>query len=343
MRAQGAVLSLMRHRGLLVCIKPYTWIYRVELQDLSLRATMHANDMHHATEDELMQLDVTAGERAKAQLSAVHLLDAVQSIRKDGYVILANVIAPDHLDTIRERMAADSQELITAGKWGGAGSVAGHLQQGAPPFAPYIFRDIVANPFAIQVSKAVLGPGCYNRFYNGNANCPGSGTQPLHADTPHLWPNLEVPHPAHALVINVTLVDATSDNGATEIWPGTHLLPFDGQHISTDMEESRRHVMPPVQAIAPKGSIVIRDMRMWHRGVPNRTDEVRHMIAMVHQIRWMQRPHPLLFDQSCAAEFPPIADFEHNVEFTTEPLHYLYSRTPTIEKADRTTRNGSKP
>lgn len=279
-----------------------------------------------------MEITVTAEEKRTGRLAVGHLADAVSALSKDGYVILADVIAHEHLDVLRERMAADSQTLIDAGKWGGAGRIEGHLQQGPPPFAPYIFEDIVANPLAIQVTTALLGAGAFNRFYNGNANCPGSGTQPLHADTPHLWPNLANPHPAHALVVNVTLIDATEETGATEIWPGTHLLPFNAQHISAEMEATRRHIVPPVRAIARKGSIVIRDMRMWHRGVPNHTNEIRHMIAMVHQIKWMQRAQPLLFNSGCEAAFPPIEGFDHNVEFTDQPLEYLFTRTPTIQQ-----------
>lgn len=280
-----------------------------------------------------MEIVVTPTERTAERLSAGHLADAIAAIYKDGYVILANVIDDAHLDIVRDRMALDSQQLIEAEKWGGAGRIVGHLQQGPPPFAPYIFRDIVANPFAIQVTTAILGAGAYNRFYNGNANCPGSGTQPLHADTPHLWPKLATPHPPHALVVNITLVDATEENGATEIWPGTHLLPFDGQHIAAEMAEKRRRVMPPMRALTSKGSILIRDMRMWHRGVPNYTNDVRHMIAMVHQIKWMQRPHQLLFNCGCEDEFPAIDGFDHNIEFTDLPLEYLFTRAPTIGTA----------
>lgn len=120
-------------------------------------------------------------------------------------------------------MEADSQILLSAHKWGGAGEIPGHLQQGHH-FAPTFFADIVADPFATQVTKAILGEGVYNRFYNGNANCPGSGTQPLHPDTPHLWPTSTMPHPPASLVVNVSLVDVSEANGATELWPGTHLI-----------------------------------------------------------------------------------------------------------------------
>jgi len=256
--------------------------------------------------------------------------------------MLADVIDHEHLDTLRKRMDADSQKLISAEKWGGAGRIPGHLQQGPPPCAPYVTRDIVANPFAIQVTHAILDDGLYNRFYNGNANCPGSGTQPLHADAPHLWSGLdtgmETAHPAASLVINISPVDTTEENGATEIWPGTHLISPDDQRVSQEMEAARREQVPPVRACARKGSLVIRDMRMWHRGVPNRSNEIRHMIAMVHNIRWLQRGDPLLFNTDCADAFPA-GPLDHNVAFTDQPLEYLFTRYPTV--AEQPTTNDS--
>jgi ectoine hydroxylase-related dioxygenase (phytanoyl-CoA dioxygenase family) len=278
-----------------------------------------------------VEIRISADERQAEQMTEQHLAQAIEAIDRDGYLVLADVIEHDHLDLLRERMNADSQTLIDAGKWGGAGSVEGHLQQGAPPFAPFIFRDVVANPFAIQVTHAVLGDGLYNRFYNGNANCPGSGTQPLHTDTPHLWQNVTTTHPPTTLIVNVSLMDVTVENGATELWPGTHMLPLNGQMISPEIEAQRRELAPPVRATARKGSLVIRDGRLWHRGVPNQSNQVRHMIAMIHSKGWLQRPAKLLFNANCQAAFPP-GPLDHNVEFTAEPLEYLFTRFPTIIK-----------
>ena len=108
-----------------------------------------------------------------------------------------------HLDLLHGKMAEDSEILIRAEKWGGAGSLKGHLTQYPPPMAPYVFRDIVANPFVIQVTKRLLPTGpkahlgkMFNSYYNANANCPGSLQQALHMDWPHLWPGLEQGAPA---------------------------------------------------------------------------------------------------------------------------------------------------
>ncbi len=278
-----------------------------------------------------MEIAVTPPERKRERLTDAHLSQALRAVREDGYVILTDVIDLTHLDIMRERMDADSQTLIDARKWGGAGRVEGHLQQGPPPFAPYVFRDVVANPFAAQVTHALLGDGMCNRYYNGNCNGPGSGLQPLHADGPHLFPQMKEPHPAVTLVVNVCLVDVTAENGATELWPGTHLLVSDQRRIHPQTEARRREIVAPVRANTTKGSLLIRDIRLWHRGMPNHSDHVRHMIAMVHQMAWLKSPGPLLYSADCQNEFPADSLLDHNAVFTDQPISYLFERYARVQ------------
>jgi ectoine hydroxylase-related dioxygenase (phytanoyl-CoA dioxygenase family) len=270
-----------------------------------------------------MTITVGREEIAAGKLSSAHLNRAVEAIRTAGYTVLENVVSHAHLDVLRERMDEDSQKLIAAQKWGGAGRLPGHLQQGPPPFAPYVFPDIVANPFVIQVTRELLGEGLYNSFYNGNTNCPGSGTQPLHGDGSHLWPGMEVAHPAASVVINISPMDVSEENGSVEMWPGSHLETCVPRPIDAAAEAARRKVAPPVRGNAKKGSALIRDMRLWHRGVPNHSDRPRHMIAMIHNVRWLQRGKPLRFNKNCEAAFPA-CELDHHAEFTDEPLDYLF-------------------
>lgn len=277
-------------------------------------------------------IHVSSTEQANQILSPQNLTEAISAIETDGFVVLSNAIQHDHLDLLRERMILDSGELIKAERWGGAGRLKGHLQQGPPPFAPYVFSDIVANPFAIQVTTALLGAGVYNRFYSGNTNCPGSQKQPLHRDGPPLWPQMKVAHPSASLIINVSLIDVTAENGGTELWPGTHLETSVHQHVDADAEAQRREMSPPIRATAPKGSLLIRDNRLWHRGVPNQSDTIRHMIAMIHNAAWLQRPTTLYFHENCREAFPDNG-FDHNVTFTPKPLTYLTTRYATPENS----------
>lgn len=124
--------------------------------------------------------------------------------------------------------------------------------------------------------------------------------QPVHADADFAYPA----HP-FALVVNVPLVTMTPENGSTEVWLGTHtgdLSQQEGAHgerasgrIKEDLLRQRAETNPPSQPIIPKGSIVVRDLRLWHAGMPNKTDQVRIMLAMIHFASWYRNPMRLEF------------------------------------------------
>lgn len=237
-----------------------------------------------------MRIQVSAEEYAAHQLGDVTLKSAVQAIETDGFVVLGSVVDTGVLDALKVKLDEDTAELLQRGEWGGAGKLPGHLQQAMPRSGRYIHREVVTNPLVIQLSHAVLGDGVHNRSYNGNTNLPGSQRQPLHRDDENLWPHLV--HPTVTLIINISPIDVDETNAATEVWPGTHKI-LGPTYISEDDEEQRRAVAPPVQAITRKGDAVLRDIRLWHRGVPNTSNAVRHMIAMSHSTRWSARGEPI--------------------------------------------------
>jgi hypothetical protein len=49
--------------------------------------------------------------------------------------------------------------------------------------------------------------------------------------------------------------------------------------------------LPPVPLLAKAGSISIRDLRMWHRGTPNRSTEPRPMLSMICNLMWAHIIH----------------------------------------------------
>ncbi len=271
-----------------------------------------------------MEITVQPTELAAGTLTDAHVAEALAAIRVDGYVVLENIIDHAHLDILRERMDADSAILINAEKWGGAGRLKGHLQQGPPPFAPYIFSDIVANRYVVQVTKALLGPGVYNSFYNGNTNCPGSTTQPLHRDGSHLWLDPSIAHPTAEVVVNISPQDTNEANGSVELWPGSHLA-VSGRRIEETDEAKRRAIAPPVRGNAKKGSALIRDIRLWHRGVPNLSDRPRHMIAMIHRSQWLGSKRRLKYRTGCEAAFEG-SDLDANADFIDADMDdYLFN------------------
>ena len=269
---------------------------------------------------------LSAAERAAERLSGVHAQRAIAAVRETGVVVLEDAVDEAALDALHERLLTDTHALVAARDRGDSipGWKRGHLHQKPPHHPPYIFRDVVANPFVIQVTHGVLGDGLFNSFYSGNTNLPGSEAQPLHRDAQPLWPDGDSDHPATTLVVNISPIDVHPDNGSTEIWPGSHRV---GGELTKALIEARRAVAPPVRVQAPKGSVVVRDIRLWHRGVPNVSDQIRHMIALVHQVPWFHRTHTLRFQTGCEAEFHS-EYLDPNAEFVDAPPDYLFGPHP---------------
>jgi hypothetical protein len=221
-------------------------------------------------------------------------------VRDDGYVILNDLIDPANLAPIRDRMLQDVARIL-ARKDVPFNFNRGNIQQDPPPFPPYLSKQVMCNDIIISITKSILGKGLRNGMYSGNTALPhAGGRQPVHADMGQLWPDLEVAHPAYALVVNVLPVDVSPENGSTEIWPGTHkdvsVVVQDGEiKVSEAQLEARRQVSPGFQYTARAGSVVIRDIRMWHAGMPNHTDQPRPMIAMIHYVGWWSELTPLEF------------------------------------------------
>lgn len=236
----------------------------------------------------MLSLLVTPEEVECGEMRPDHLKSVVEAIRADGFVVLQNVVAPAHLNILRERMEEDVQALIAREdapyNWN-----TGNLQQDPPPFPPYLFRDVLLNDMVIAVTQAILGPGLKNSMYSGNTSMPSTSRQPVHA-AGHLWPNLAVAHPPYSLVVNIPVVAMGPENGSTEIWPGSHLdttlTIFEEIKIPEAKLAQRRETAPPIQPVVPLGSIIIRDLRLWHAGMPNRTNRPRPMILMTHSCVW---------------------------------------------------------
>jgi hypothetical protein len=81
-----------------------------------------------------------------------------------------------------------------------------------------------------------------------------------------------------------------------------------------------------------KGDVLLRDSCLWHRGVPNPSDEFRHMIAMVFVSRDKPRRRPIVFSRDCE-ELLAHSPLGFNATFTDSPIDYLLGPTRRILKA----------
>ncbi len=264
----------------------------------------------------------------------IDINETVNQLLLEGFVILDDCVSSLHLDLLHHKMLAETLQMIHEKKWGGVGSLQGHLQQNPPRYAPYVFRDIVSNPLVIDISERILGENFYSDFYSANTNCPGSMMQPVHSDCGSLWQGNRIAHPPVSLIINIPLVDVDENNGSMEIWPGSHRILHFKKYVEADFLEARQTIAPPIRANMKKGSILIRDARLWHRGMPNISNHPRHMLAMIHHIHWLQRNEKLAFAKGCELE---ILDkrLQHHIYFTDgfidhsiDPTNGEYSQIP---------------
>ena len=283
---------------------------------------------------DILELAITQEEIANGKLSDSHLADSISALRTDGIVVLADIIKPATIKILLDKSLEDLQALLNRPdapfNW-----TRGHVQQAPPPFPPYLFREILVNDLVISVTKEILGAGLKSVFYSGNTATPSENRQPVHADEGQLWPNLEMVPPAHSLVVNIPLVDMGPENGSTEVWPTTHVDPavsIQSGDIEIPYEklEAQRAKRPPIQPVVRAGSVVIRDIRMWHAGMPNRTQHPRPMIAMIHVVSWWPSS-PVKFAKS-AESFLAHPDLRWQVEYTDSVIDHI--STVTGHKAE---------
>jgi hypothetical protein len=276
----------------------------------------------------MLALDITPTELQSGQMSPDHLNAAVEAVRNDGFVVLNDVIDLAHIDALHTRMLEDLEHLLAREdlpmNWNRA-----NLQQDPPPFEPYLFKDVLFNSMAIAVTKEILGAGLKNTYYSGNTALPGEFKQPVHPDMAQLWPNLTVAPPPYALIVNVPLVDTSAENGSTELWPGTHLdtrkfVQGGGIEVPVEWIEARQAEVPPLQPAVRRGGILIRDGRLWHRGMPNYTDAPRPMIAMIHVVKWWSQS-PVRFPKG-TEDFFEHPDLGTNALFVDEVDHIHHPR-----------------
>lgn len=209
---------------------------------------------------------------------------AVSSIHEHGYVIIEDAVPKEPLRVLRERMDRDTEELLSyCDSIGGNPRERGHLQQGPPVSSEYVFAVVAMNQYVNRICNGLFNSRPRLTFYNGNTNCPGSTTQRLHMDGRHATLEPDPVAPTSSVVVDIPAGPMNKENGSIQIWPGTHVIrpPEGGPSVPNELEARRRLIEEPIQPETRVGDVLIRDTRLWHRGVPNRSNRPRHMIAMI--------------------------------------------------------------
>lgn len=235
-------------------------------------------------------MKITSQELQNGALEQDSLATAVRTLKDSGMLILDGLYDPLWVDDLRE--AFESRLERERAREGSprvqATSGTGHVQMQVPLVEPFSDPAIVANPIVLQVLSAVLGNDPHCCYYNSNAASPGSTHQTVHRDTrPLFGSEVDYPTPITSLVMNLPLCDFTEENGSTQVWPGSHLIVDDPDTDTRTGLDARAEALASTRFNVPAGAIGLRDLRVWHRGVPNNSDRVRSMLAVVYQRAWL--------------------------------------------------------
>ncbi len=249
-----------------------------------------------------------------------HLRSCVEAVDLDGYVTLEEAIDVEVIDALCEKMMADIKTVRKR-----RGIETGWSGVRPPPKHPHLYKDILLNEMAISVTHAVIGDEVTNDAYGANTAYPGARPQTPHADGGQLWAGLKEAHPPYAIAVNVPLVDVDEENGATQVWPGTHrntrTVLKRGEHADPEWVAEWEKQRSPERMMTKRGDVVLRDTRMWHCGMPNYTDTPRPMIAMIHKVPWWGRGG-VEFEKG-TEDFLTHPVLKTNAVFVDPPIDYL--------------------
>lgn len=191
----------------------------------------------------------------------------VERIRRDGFTIVENAIAPALVEALNAALARLERELDAKPAMNG---FEGHktvriynlLAYGGP------FIEVPVHANVLPIVEGVLDSGCLISSLSSIAIDPGEVAQPIHADDMVI--PLAKPHIPIVCNSMWALTDFTDANGATRLVPKSHLKenPVYGGTYDTIAAEMRQ------------GSVLIWDGALWHGGGANRTEKRRTGIAM---------------------------------------------------------------
>ncbi len=248
--------------------------------------------------------------------------EAARIFREEGLLILTHAVSNEYADRLKTRMDSDTLELLRfCDTIGGNPRRNGQLQQSPPPFPPYLSEEVLANPLVWDIVTEVLGRDAHMVFIGGNTNCPGSQAQSIHLDQAH---KDGIVTAATSIILNYAPQDITSGNGAMEIWPRTHTVAA-AQIVSDDQLEHRRRENPPYRLRMSRNDLVLRDPRLWHRGVTNPSGEFRHLTGIVIHATRQERA---VFDHTARPFFDKLC---LPLDPVYEDLKSTYLTQPTLD------------
>lgn len=189
-----------------------------------------------------------------------------KTFAEQGYFVIPGVVSPEKLAQLHQGLVEEFDAQQRAGVlFQGGGLMSGHLNCGPGQSARFVYDTLEARGILDLVRELGL-PADRMPNIGCNYNLPGSATQHYHTDHAYTKP---------FLILNVAVVDTDLANGAMELIPGSHRRFWRFWRFALERPD-RNSVRVPMK----RGDILVRTSNVWHRGMPNRTQVARPMLAL---------------------------------------------------------------
>lgn len=182
---------------------------------------------------------------------------------EQGYLVLPQVVGAEPLARLCAALIAEFARAKRARElFSGGGMISGHLNCFPGAQSRFVYDALnAAGVFDLVrelTPQAVRLPniGC-------NLNLPSSSAQNHHIDGYAAEP---------FMIVNVAVVKTTVFNGAIELSPGSHQHDYKYWQFVV-----ARHPKQRVEMNA--GDVLLRPSTLWHRGMPNRSRDIRPMLG----------------------------------------------------------------
>jgi hypothetical protein len=189
--------------------------------------------------------------------------DLSSTFAREGYVKLPNVVSPSRLSALTDELRGEYARARANGElFSGGGTISGHLNCFPGAQSRFVYDEL--EKYGVFDLVRNLSPSATRMPNIGcNLNLPNSSAQNPHADG----------YAASSfLIVNVAPIDTDLNNGAMEVAPGTHLREYKyWQYVFSGK--------PAIRMPLSAGDVIVRSSMLWHRGMPNKSNKPRPMLA----------------------------------------------------------------
>jgi ectoine hydroxylase-related dioxygenase (phytanoyl-CoA dioxygenase family) len=211
---------------------------------------------------------------------------AATIFHRDGFVAIRDALSAEQLKIAQagaNRVIAEQVEKIG-------------LENANRGFARFSFGDqtrhsewamLIDLPTTLPILDRIWGSEEYScSGAGGDYSVPGAQIQKLHSDIGDFFhdPQGQATFhdvPAPFIVINFLMVDFTRENGAIRFVPCTQRSRAEIPSLAEEPEWMRNSII-----CAPAGTAIIRDVRCWHAGTENSSQQIRPMTSVGYHAPW---------------------------------------------------------